>query len=400
MPTALTVLLTAVVAGGLVAVIVQVQQTRAMRAMAAAHRRELEHAVEQLSSVAGERLDVHARSGAAHLESRKELIDAELARLGRSLQEVTTTLGRLEAQRAEQYGHVDAQLRGMAQSHHELARTTAALREALASSQTRGQWGERMVQDVLRAAGFVEGVNYRTQVTTRSGTRPDVTFLLPHDQVVHLDVKFPLDRYLAMVDATSETDRDAHRDAFLRAVRDRVRELSGRGYIDPQDGTIDCVLLFIPNEQVYGFVHEADPQLLDEALARKVVLCAPSTLFAVLAVIREAVDRVALERTSDRILELLEGFRDQWGRFGEAMDKVGRGLETTQRAFDALTTTRRGQLERQLDRIAELRDERREADGEPQAAGSGETSDPEPDDGQAAPGPADVPQLLPFRREG
>jgi hypothetical protein len=157
-------------------------------------------------------------------------------------------------------------------------------------------------------------------------------------------------------------------------VRDRVKELAGRGYIDPQDGTLDCVLLFIPNEQVYGFVHEQDPQLLDDALARKVVLCSPSTLFAVLAVIREAVDRVALERTSDRDPRPARRVRDQWERFTEAMDKVGRGLETTQRAYDALTTTRRSQLERQLDRVAELRDQRDTAP-EGDTASAGRSSD-------------------------
>jgi DNA recombination protein RmuC len=84
------------------------------------------------------------------------------------LREVTETLGRFEADRAEQFGRMGEQLQGVARSHRDLASTTGALREALASSQARGQWGERMVEDVLRAAGFVEGVNYRTQVTTRS----------------------------------------------------------------------------------------------------------------------------------------------------------------------------------------------------------------------------------------
>ncbi|MEX2420799.1 MAG: DNA recombination protein RmuC, partial [Actinomycetota bacterium] len=84
----------------------------------------------------------------------------------------------------------------------------------------------------------------------------------------------------------------------------------------------------------------------------------PTTLFAVLAVIRQSVDRFALERTSDEILQLLGGFAKQWGAFTDGMDKLGRGLETTQRAFDALSTTRRSQLERQLDQIEELRSRR------------------------------------------
>ncbi|MCC5949841.1 MAG: DNA recombination protein RmuC [Nitriliruptoraceae bacterium] len=319
---------------------------------------ELQRAVDTLVGVASEQLDQRVRSAAAHVEGRKELIDAELARLATTVGRVDELLQDAERRRSTQYGQLAEQLQGVARQHAELGRTTGALREALTSSQARGQWGERMAVDVLRAAGFVEGVNYRTQVTTRSGTRPDVTFLLPGDRVVHMDVKFPLGRYLDMLEAPGAADRDLARRDFLKAVRARVKEIADRGYVDEQDGTVDCVLLFIPNEQVYGFVHEQDPTLLDDALAQRVVVCAPSTLFAVLAVIRAAVDAFTLERTSDEILQVLAGFRDQWGRFTDQLDKLGRGLETTQRAYDALTTTRRGQLERQLDRIDEVRSRR------------------------------------------
>jgi DNA recombination protein RmuC len=319
---------------------------------------ELQRAVDTLVTVAAEQLDARTRTGAAHLETRKELIDAELERMRTTLAEVTGLVQRLDAERAGQLGQVSAQLAGVARSHAELGRTTATLTQALTNAQARGQWGERMAADVLRAAGFVEGVNYRTQVTTRSGSRPDVTFLLPGDRVVHMDVKFPLAGYLELLDADTEVERDRARDGFLKAARARVRELAQRGYIDEQDGTLDVVLLFIPNEQVHAFLHEHDPALLDDALAQRVVLCSPSTLFAVLAVLRQAVDSFALERASDEILQLLAGFADQWGRFTDQLDKVGRGLETTQRAYEALASTRRTQLERQLDRVEELRSQR------------------------------------------
>jgi DNA recombination protein RmuC len=352
------IVLTALVAAGLAAVVASVVAVRlsARATGAVAHDGpDLQRAVDTLVAVAGEQLESRAREGASHLDARKELIDAELARMATTLEQVTGLVQRAESARASQLGQVSEQLQGVARQHVELSRTAGALREALTSSQARGQWGERMAGDVLRAAGFVEGVNYRTQVTTRSGTRPDVTFLLPGDQVVHMDVKFPLGRYLDMLAADTEVEREAARRDFLRAVRDRVKEIGARGYIDPQDGTLDCVLLFIPNEQVYGFVHEHDPTVLDDALSRKVVLCSPSTLFAVLAVIRQSVDAFALERTSGEILQLLVGFTDQWERFVDGMDTVGRRLESTQKAYDALASTRRNQLERQLSRIEELR---------------------------------------------
>ena len=99
-----------------------------------------------------------------------------------------------------------ASSRNELQRQHEglnaLTEHTRQLREALASQKVRGQWGERMAEDVLRLAGFLEGVNYRQQATLAgSGGRPDYTFLLPNGLVMHMDVKFPLDNYVRFLEA-------------------------------------------------------------------------------------------------------------------------------------------------------------------------------------------------------
>jgi DNA recombination protein RmuC len=214
-----------------------------------------------------------------------------------------------------------------------------------------------MADDVLRAAGLVEGISYRKQSATAAGTIPDFTFLLPGGRVLHMDVKFPVDNYLRYLEAVSDRERDQHAISFVRDVRARVRELSGRVYIDP-DETLDEVLLFIPNEAVYAFVHSHDRDLVEVALRQKVVLCSPSTLFSVLAVIRQAVEQTQLQRTSDEILACLASFERQWGKFAEALDKVGRSLDTVRRSWDDLAGTRRRQLERELDRVDELRTRR------------------------------------------
>ena len=180
-----------------------------------------------------------------------------------------------------------------------------------------------------------------------------------------MDVKFPLNNYMRYLDATSDVERERHRKEFLKDVRLRLKEVTSRGYGNTGSSTIDCVLLFIPNEQVYGFIHEQDRALLDDALRDKVVFCSPLTLFAVLAVIRQAVDNFRLSQTSHEILELLGGFQKQWDKFVEQMDKVGRGLKTAGNAFDELEGTRRRGLDRELDKIDAMR-QRQEVDaGDP-----------------------------------
>jgi DNA recombination protein RmuC len=286
-----------------------------------------------------------------------EGVERSIGELRNDLARVADLVHELEVDRAEQQGRVEGRLREVTELGARLADTTQSLHRALASPQARGQWGERMADDVLRAAGMVEGVNYRKQAVTAAGTVPDFTFPLPGGRVLHMDVKFPLDNYLRHLEADGDGERERYKLAFVRDVRARVRELSGRAYVDP-DRTLDEVLLFIPNESVYAFVHTHDRGLIDVALGQKVVLCSPCTLFSVLAVVRQAVEQAQLQARSDEILTLLGSFEAQWGRFVDAMDKVGRGLDGVRRGWDELVGPRRRLLERELDRVAEVRGRR------------------------------------------
>ena len=216
-----------------------------------------------------------------------------------------------------------------------------------------------MAEDILRLIGFVEGVNYRKQATVHGGgSRPDFVFLLPQGLKLNMDVKFPLDNYLKYIDAESEADKATYQSNFLRDVRARINEVSDRQYIDPEQGTVDYVLLFIPNESVYAFIHEADSNILDMALQRKVIWCSPLTLYAVLAVVRQAVDNFALIHTSDEIISLMGSFHEQWKKFTEGMNTLGRRISSVQKEFDSLSGTRRRALERPLSQIEQLRKQR------------------------------------------
>jgi len=313
-------------------------------------------AVEHLVAVNREAMAGEQRLGAAQLDHTKALIDAQVAEMRDDVRALTTLVEEVERERRQGAGALSAQLAEAGRSTRELADTTQSLRQALSSTTARGQWGERMADDVLRLAGFVDGVNYvRHRAIAASGGVPDFTFLLPDGLCVHMDVKFPLANYQRHLEAAGDVERERYRREFLKDVRLRLREVTTREYVDPSANTVDCVLLFIPNEQVYGFIHEHDRSLLDDAVREKVVLCSPLTLFAVLAVIRQAVDNFRLSQTSQEILGLLHGFEQQWTRYVDQMDKVGRSVRSAASAFEELEGVRRRQLERQLDRIAALR---------------------------------------------
>ena len=311
-------------------------------------------AIDHLVRMNEQMLTAERRLGTQDLEGKKSLIDHELVGMRGDLQKLTSLVHDIENERREHVGQLSSQLAEAGRNTQVLAETTQSLREALSSTTARGQWGERMADDVLRLAGFIDGVNYRRHQTIGSGGIPDYTFLLPQGLSLHMDVKFPLNNYLKFLDAASDVERERSRKEFLRDVRLRLKEVTGRDYVDAAN-TVDCVLLFIPNEAVYAFIQEQDGTILDDALRNKVVFCSPLTLFAVLAVIRQAVDNFRLSRTTNEILGLLQGFEKQWSKFVEQMDKVGRSLKTAGTAFEDLESTRKRMLERELDKIDAVR---------------------------------------------
>jgi DNA recombination protein RmuC len=320
---------------------------------------EREHTVrsaaDMAAKLAGEKLGDSMVSGTNLLALRSESFDKRVEGLMAQVERLGDVVTRLQREGASQHSEVVTGLKEAQRSTLALAETTGALREALASPKARGQWGERMADDVLRHAGMVEGVSYRKQTGITGGSIPDVTFLMPGGRVLHMDVKFPVDNYLRHLEAGTDGEREAHAKAFLRDVRNRVKEIAARtGYIDA-DTTLDQVLLFIPNESVWAFIHERDAQLIDIALQQKVVLCSPVSLFAVLAVIRQAVEQTQLARTSDEILQCLAGFGKEWTKFSESLDKVVTQFDRAQRGLEDVTGTRRRQLERQLERVEALR---------------------------------------------
>jgi len=315
---------------------------------------------EQLSTAAQQARD----ESSAELSAKKDVIDSKLDQVHAEMRSELTKLGSMVTQlantSAQKFGQVDQSLRSHAEVTQTLSESARALREAMASPTARGQWGERMAEDVLRLAGFVENVNYvkQTQLDGATG-RPDFTFPLPKGHELYMDVKFPMAGYLRYLDADTDAERQAHRAAFLRDVRARVKELAKRDYArESARKSVDYVLLFLPNEQLTGFIHEGDPGLIDDAMTQRVVMCSPLTLFAFLGVIRQAYDNFVVEQTSDQILALIASFGNQWLKYSEQLDKVKNKFDQLDRQFDELVGTRKRQLEKPLQQLEAVRRER------------------------------------------
>lgn len=255
---------------------------------------------------------------------------------------------------AEQGGKTGERLSEVAKSNDALTAATGQLQNLLDDSRNRGLWGERMAEDVIRAAGMMEEVNYRKQAKIANGTKPDFTFLLPEGKVLHMDVKFPLDNYRRYAEAETKPEADQHLKRFMSDVDRHVKTITKRGYVQDEDG-VGFTLLFIPVESAWGIILQQKNSLVRYTETRKVVLCSPANLFPILMMIRSVMDAFQMVAHGQEIIKAVSEFEQQWDLYSVAANKVEKDLNALNKSFGALISTRTNVLQRKVNAVSALR---------------------------------------------
>jgi len=351
----LTVLL-AVFSGSAVASVVCYLVFFSSRKNEDAGRVQLREDFRGLLELAEQKFETERVKQKSELDEKKASVENTVDKLSERLKTYEEMVRRFEADRSQKYGSLEKGLKDATEQTAKLASSTEGLRALMDNSRARGQWGERMADDILRASGLQEGVQYRkNRALDTAATRPDFTFLLPEGKKLNMDVKFPLDNWLRLAHAAGDEERARFKKEFERNVNGRIKEIQNRDYVNPEEGTLDYVLLFIPNEQVYGFIHEALPGLVDEALAQKVVLCSPFTLYAVLSVVRQSFDNFHFAQATQEVLSLISNFAAVYEKFRERFEKLGGEFEKTRELYDEIAQTSFKRMDQAIAKIDKVR---------------------------------------------
>ncbi|MFL6592069.1 MAG: DNA recombination protein RmuC [Luteimonas sp.] len=224
--------------------------------------------------------------------------------------------------------------------NQDMAQHTDALTRALkGSAKVRGDWGELMLESVLRGSGLEEGKHYDRQkkAVDQDGGRlhPDVVVRLPDERRVVVDSKVNL---IAWQEAMNAQTPDQHDDAMRRhaaGLRQHVRDLGEKNY--PKaigDSALEITIAFVPIEGALSAALGFDAALQTDAFDRRVVFASPNTLMALLRVIerlwtRDKIQREAVDiaRSGGLVLDALMTFLADF-------DRVGQGLENATAAFN------------------------------------------------------------------
>ena len=218
---------------------------------------------------------------------------------------------------------------------------TKKIAGALASSQTRGKFGEAQLQLLLEQAGLREGHEYNAQRSTTdsdSSGIPDITVHMPGGSKLFIDSKFPFDRFLEAFGTEDQAERDELLALHTKDLLKHVDALSKRGYHKSQ-GSPDFVVLFLPFETLLAEALRIDPTLLEKAFKVGVTLATPTTTMALLRTVGHIFTRNQLAENADDITKVAATFLKNITLLHSKIVAVGKAINSTSKAYEDLVPT-------------------------------------------------------------
>ncbi len=296
----------------------------------------VQQAHESFLQRAEETFKKHQADGAHDLDKRSKAIDdlvkpvhKQLEALGGVIQQVKGT---------------DKELR---EDLKNLSKETARLVGALRDPSAQGAWGEFILEGLLEKSGLIKGVHYETQVSmnTESGRQqPDAVIRMQDGFNIIVDSKAPLNEFSQRLgEDMSEEDNAVLMKNLAKQVREHVKDLGKKGYWENIDSP-DFTVLFLPSEHIYSIALRADPEIVDFAAAKNVIIASPTLLMSLLRVVGMSWRQVDLAKNAQEISERGSDLYKRLLNFTDHVEKIGKGLQSAMKGYDSAV----GSLERQV----------------------------------------------------
>jgi DNA recombination protein RmuC len=310
-------------------------------------RTSLQSNNEMFLQLARERLERDRQDAAATLKERETAIESLIQPIREAIGRTESQIQSIERERIDAFAGIKNQMELLTTGQHVLSRETRNLVTALRRPDVRGRWGEMTLKRLVELSGMSAHADFTEQhhqLTEAGAIRPDMIVHMPERRDIVVDVKTPLDAYLAAVEAQTEDDRGRELKRHAQVVSARVRELAGKQYWAQFEHSPDFVVLFLPGDQFLSAALQENPDLIDESLRQNVMLATPTSLVALLKTVALGWKQAALAENAAEIRKLGEDMYKRLGVFGDHLTKLGRALGAGVDSFNKAV----GSLEQQV----------------------------------------------------
>jgi DNA recombination protein RmuC len=286
-------------------------------------------------------------------------LEAQLKPVAESLQKFQEQVTAVEKQRAEEQGGLKEQISQMlaasAATQDEARKLSAALRRGAG---VQGRWGEQTLRNVLEAAGLSGRFDFEEQASTdteEGRRRPDVVVKMPGGGVFVIDAKCSLNAFLELQDAPDEAARDLIGLRHVQSVRSHTQGLSAKAYWDQFDNSPDFVAMFVPLDSALAAALDRAPDLMTEAMDRRVVIVTPSTLFALCKAVAYGWRVEEQAANARKIADLGRELYKRIAVMGAHAGSVGKALETAVSKYNQFVGSLETQVLTQARRFEDLK---------------------------------------------
>jgi DNA recombination protein RmuC len=316
---------------------VQDAQERLSASFKALSAEALQASMAQLTELASAQLKTAQAEAKGDLDKRQHAVEQLVAPLKEQLGRVDAQLLKLDQERRESRGRLEAQLRTLTETGERLRTETGALVTALRKPNTRGQWGQMQLRNVVELAGMVRYCDFVEQPPLGgddAGLRPDLIVSMPGGKHVVVDAKAPLQGVLDAYEARDDEEREHHLRGHARLLRKHVKALADKAYWNQLESAPDFVVMFLPGEHLYGAAIEADPALLEDAMAQRVLITTPTTLLALLRAVAYGWQQERVAESAQAVSELGRELHARIVKLSTLLATLGSRLNSTVRAYN------------------------------------------------------------------
>ena len=298
----------------------------------------LEGSNKQFMELAKTTFQLHTQQAENLFSKKEDQIEGLVKPITQALQDLNKKTAEVEKDRLSHFAMLGNEIKRMVETNSQLAHDTMALTDALKKPHVRGRWGEVQLKNCIELAGMSEysDVNFQNAVTNDDQQRliPDMTVRMPGGRVVVVDAKTPLDAFISALEAKDESERLTQIARHGRHIKEHVKKLSSKDYAKAVEGSADFTVLFLPNESFLYSALEAQPDLMEYALERKILIATPPTLIGLLKVISFGWNEQKLAENAAKISEAGKILHRRLCDFIGAYENVGKHLTKAKEEYE------------------------------------------------------------------
>ena len=307
--------------------------------------KQLQSANEQLITLANDKLGAERKNINTDLQNKKEAIE-------NLMNEIRKDLRNVEQIRVGSFKDLERGLKEHQEITKQLSATTDSLKRILSNNRLRGQFGEQVAENLLKMAGFVKGIDYQfNKAQDTSSSRPDFTVFLPDKTKINVDAKFPYDNLQRSIESENEETKQEYFKKFKQDVKEKIRQVTTRDYINPEEKTVDFVILFVPNEMIFSYIYDQMNDVWLEAMKSKVMMAGPFSFTAILRMVRQSYDNFRYQNNVQNIITYIKQFEKEFEKYTTEFIKIGTRIKSLDDQYNLVDRTRTNQLKRTVDKI-------------------------------------------------